>query len=399
MFGQMTRRAVIFLLALVTVAGGVSAPAWAGEDKGMCSADHSRGQIPRDFPLSACFDGRTLYMLNGTQFPLLLTVTGDGAGQPERYTKGTVGGASSLMSYIRPGDFGLVPPSYYIKVRIGNGQAKVHIGTASSGLQKMYVISETIWRFVPVGDAFKAVADLVNELSQVGDEYIRCRARNNAWGDVGCSALLGRNVAFAVGRAAINGWGPGLVKAVIALFDTAKWANAAVGDLIKLKDGTSDFTIAAVAPAKPTAQASQPPTGNQGNGNAGGGNNPPPATNAPAQPQTATATVQNMHLVGSSGLAEDTTPSYLSTVMQPRCANSGCKIGGTDMWSGDAFTAICWTTGAMMTNENRNTAADDGNPNRIDTDRWLRGVRSGQTGYISYIYVTPGSRNLNIPHC
>ncbi|MFC5001584.1 hypothetical protein ACFPIJ_27580 [Dactylosporangium cerinum] len=93
-----------------------------------------------------------------------------------------------------------------------------------------------------------------------------------------------------------------------------------------------------------------------------------------------TATVQNKHLEGATGLGEDSTPAYLSTVTQPRCASNGCKIGSTDMWSGDTFTALCWTTGVLMTNENRNIPGDDSNPHRVDSDRWLKGTRNSSTG-------------------
>lgn len=420
MRSQVIKRALLFLLTLVMVIGGTSIPAVAGEDRGLCNENHDRVSIPRSFPLDACFDGGALYIKNGTQFPLVLTFTGSDVGTPERYTKGA-GGASRLLVYLQPRQFGrtpvinapdsrsgLIPPGYYVKAPIGNGEVKVQVNTAGADIQKRYVIAEAIWRFLPTEiatETMKAVAELIRELSDVGDQYVACRDRNNAWGDIGCSALLGRNVTFAFGRAAVNGLGSGVVKAIISLFDAASWADAASGDLIQFRDGQRNFTIAA---AKPPAEAPKenprPAPANPGNGSSGGGgNNPPPANNPapapPPQPQTATATVQNMHLEGATGLAEDSTPSYLSSRMQPRCASNGCKLGGTDMWSGATFTAFCWDTGAMMTNENRNISSDDSNPHRVDSDRWLKGEKNGSVGYISYIYLTPGSRGLGLPHC
>jgi hypothetical protein len=413
---QVIRRVLVPLLALIALMGSTAMPASAGEDKGMCSANHDRGSIPGDFPLDACFDGKTLIIKNGTQFPVTIKLTGNDVGAVQ-LDSGAAGTSSRLIAYIRPGQFGqtpvinspdarsgIVPPGYTVKAPIGNGEAKVHLDSAGADIQKLYVVAEVISRFLPTSvgvEVVKAAGELVRELADVGDQYTTCRNRNNAWGDIGCSALLGRNVTFAFGRAAVNGLGGGVIKSVVSLFETASWAKAASGDLVDLRNGSHDFTIAAYTPPpapKPTVQAPPPPvnngnTGKPPSGNNGGNVNPPPP------PQTATAVVQNMHLEGGSGLGEDSTPSYLSTVMQPRCASNGCKIGGTDMWSGATFTAICWDTGAGMTNENSNIPDDDNNPNRVDTDRWLKGQKNGQTGFISYIYVTPGSRSLNVGHC
>lgn len=392
------------IVGLALTVASLSGSASAAEDPGLCDENHDRVSIPAGFPLAACFDGKTLYVRNGTQFPLVLTVSGEGAGRPERYMQGIVSGASGLMSFIRPADFGLMPPGYYLKVGIGSGEAKVHLGTADAGLQKMYVVSELVWRFMPAEvpqEVLKSAAELVRELSDVGDQYVTCRNRNNAWGDVGCSALLGRNVSFAVGRAAVNGLGGGVVKAVVSLFDTASWADAASGDLIDLKDGQRDFTIAAYTPPEEPPPPAPPVDNDSSSGgsadNGGDNNNPPPRQDPP--PQIATATVQNKHLEGRDGLVEDLTTSYLSTAMQPRCASSGCKITGTDMRSGDTFTAVCWDVGAMMTNQNRDILDDDNNSHRVDSDHWLKGTKNDQTGYISFVYVTPDSRSLAIPRC
>lgn len=417
------------LVVLVAVAG-MTQPAWAGEDKGMCNADDSRVHIPRDLPIDACFDGHSLYLLNGTQFPLVLTFTGNDVGNVQRYTEGAVSGASTLLATIHPADFsrtpvinapdsrsGLVPPRFHLKASIGNGEAKVHLAAADAGVQKAYFIAETVWRYVPLNPAagaVKAVAEMLIELSQVGDEYVRCRTRNkNAWGDVGCSLLMGRNVAFAVGRAIVNGLGGEMIRAVIDLFETDKWAQESVGDLTSLKSGARDFDIAAyIPPPPPKTQAPPPlppqqvppPVDNGGGNNGGEGTNnpPPPATHnppPPPSPQPLVGTVQNKHLAGASGLEEDSTPSYLSTVMQPRCAANGCKIDGTEMWSGATFEPVCWDDGAFMTNQNTNIPGDDNNPNRIDTTRWMRARVNGQVGYISFIYITPESRNLGVSHC
>jgi hypothetical protein len=418
MRSKMTRLFLAPLLALLALVGGVSVPAWAGEDTGMCKADNSRVSIPGDLPIKACFDGKTLHLLNDTSIPVAVTLTGDGVGTPARSPQGDIG-ASQMLSFIRPGDFGsqpqingsdfrsgVVPPGYYLRTPIGNSEVKVHVTEADNDTQRTYFLGEVVWRYLPLSggaELAKTVSEFLSEIAKVGDEYIRCIDRNKTWGDVGCVLLVDRNILFAIGRAAFKGLAKDLPKAIVSAFETGKWRHSITGDRQTLKSGARDFTINAYTPPpapKPVApvQPPQPPPVNNGHQGGSGGNNggnviPPP------DPKTATAVVQNMHLEGGSGLGEDSTPSYLSTVMQPSCASNGCKIGGTDMWSGDTFTALCWTTGSGMTNENRGRSDDDNNPNRIDTDHWLKGQKNGQTGYISFVYVTPGSRSLPIDHC
>lgn len=416
MRGKVIRRVPVLLLALLALVGGASVPAWADEDRGMCKADDSRVSIPGDLPVKACFDGKTLHLLNDTSIPVAVTLIGDGVGTPARSPQGDIG-ASQMLAFIRPGDFGsqpqingpsfrsgVVPPGYYLRTPIGGNEVKVHVTEADNDAQRMYFLGEVAWRYLPLSggaEVAKTVSEFLSEIAKVGDEYIRCIDRNNAWGDVGCTLLVDRNILFAIGRAAFNGLAKDVAKNIVTVFETGKWRHSITGDRQALKSGARDFTINAYTPPKPTApvQPPQPPPNNghdSGSGGNNGGNvNPLPKP----QPKTATAVVQNMHLEGGSGLGEDSTPSYLSTVMQPSCASNGCKISGTDMWSGDTFTALCWTTGEGMTNENRNIPDDDNNPSRIDTYNWLKGQKNGQTGYISYVYVTPASRGLNIDHC
>jgi hypothetical protein len=459
---QVRRPIVALLLGFIMSLSLLSAPAYAGEDKGLCDENHARGTIPGNFVLDACFDGQTLFLKNGTQFPVVLTLSGNTVGQPERYNRGGATASSWLMNFVKPGDFGrnpainaadfregLIPPGYYVKAPTGDGEVKVHLDLAKSDVQKTYAIVEVLYRYLPANagvDAVKTLGELIRELRDVGDQHLACLNRNGTWGDIGCSALLGRNVAFAFGRAAV-GLSGDAVNAVVSLFDAASWANAAAGDLGNIQKSTRDFTIAAVpAPAappraeppappanpepappanpeppkqeqpKPEPQPENPGGGSNdgGSGNGGGGNPFPTFTipsdpgggdpdgsqpAPPKKPRAKTGTVQNKIVIGSDGLTEDDSPAYLSSSMQPYCASNGCKIGGTDMWSGDTFKAKCWDDGARMTNGNDSISGDDGNPHLHTSTRWMRGTRGGQTGYISFVYLTPKTRNLSVPHC
>jgi hypothetical protein len=70
-----------------------------------------------------------------------------------------------------------------------------------------------------------------------------------------------------------------------------------------------------------------------------------------APPGSAVIVVQNKVAIGPSSLTEDVTPSYLSATTEPACAENGCEVPGTRMWSGAVLYAICQQYGATMTNE------------------------------------------------
>lgn len=416
---QLIRRMLVSLLTLMLVSGGLAAPSWADEDAGLCKPDHSRGSIPSDFAPKACFDGATLYFYNDTQLPLALTVTADGTSNPQLYTRGEIDPVSKLLASLEPQDFGVTPiinapdvrvgiiePGYRFKLTVGSAAVKVQIAQAGADEGRRYLTAQLLARFTPVGvlaEAGKSLLEAINELNQAGVTYLECKkAHPSGWSKVKCDLQRDRDVLFAVGRLGFNVLAKDIPKAVVQMFETLKWANDTVSDANKLHSGARDFTIAAstppsqtsspkpALPAAPKQPTPQPPS-NSGNG---GTSNPPPSN-----PSTVLATVQNKHLVGASGLAEDSTPAYLSSSMQPYCSRNNCEIGGTTMWSGDTLTALCWNTGAFMTNSNTSDPSDDANPNRDDSTRWLYGEKNNQRGYISEIYLTPTSRTIGVGHC
>lgn len=134
---------------------------------------------------------------------------------------------------------------------------------------------------------------------------------------------------------------------------------------------------------------------------------------APAPPPSATSTadqqpppmrvvvVSNMIAVGPDSLIEDTTPSYLSTVPKTRCASRGCKIPGTEMWSGALVHATCYTHGPKVVNYDLN-APGVTNPHRAASTLWYRGtMASGSSaGYLSEVYVAAAYRGgLGLATC
>jgi hypothetical protein len=121
-------------------------------------------------------------------------------------------------------------------------------------------------------------------------------------------------------------------------------------------------------------------------------------------PQTVEAIeVQNMVALGPDRLVEDRTPAYLSTEALAYCASPdrSCKVPGTEMASGAAVVANCWTPGQMMWNWDLSDPTAQSNPYRVRSDRWYRAsFPDGRTGYLSEVYVVRGDRGgRELPQC
>ncbi|MFC5061705.1 helix-turn-helix domain-containing protein [Actinomycetospora atypica] len=124
----------------------------------------------------------------------------------------------------------------------------------------------------------------------------------------------------------------------------------------------------------------------------------------PVVPQTVEAIeVQNKIALGADRLVEDRTPAYLSTEALSYCASPSrsCKVPGTEMVSGAAVVASCWTRGQMMWNVDLADPDQARNPDRVQSDLWYRAsFPDGRTGYLSEVYVARGDRGgRGLPRC
>lgn len=123
----------------------------------------------------------------------------------------------------------------------------------------------------------------------------------------------------------------------------------------------------------------------------------------PSPPPVATAaiTVQNKVALGADRLVEDTTPAYLSTRPEPRCASNGCKVTGTEVASGAMLVAVCQIQGIEMFNYNLDSSESKQNPNRTDSMIWYKATfPDGRSGYISEVYIVASDRGgKGLPKC
>jgi hypothetical protein len=111
--------------------------------------------------------------------------------------------------------------------------------------------------------------------------------------------------------------------------------------------------------------------------------------------------VQNKVAVGPSDLTEALTPAYLSAKPIPGCADKGCEVPRTQMWSGIGLQAICQIQGARMTNEDRASAGIAHNRGSITSSLWYSCIfPSGARGYLPEIYLAPAYHGgLGLPSC
>ncbi|MCZ7379736.1 hypothetical protein [Micromonospora sp. WMMC250] len=111
--------------------------------------------------------------------------------------------------------------------------------------------------------------------------------------------------------------------------------------------------------------------------------------------------MQNKVAIGPTELAEDTTPSYLSTKPVARCAKRGCMVAGTEVWSGAKLVARCWKRGEAVTNRDLTSAGIDQNPAGVRSDLWYEIVlHDGRAGYLAEVYIAPSQRGgMGLPEC
>jgi Helix-turn-helix domain len=115
----------------------------------------------------------------------------------------------------------------------------------------------------------------------------------------------------------------------------------------------------------------------------------------------AAVVVQNKVAIGPRTLMEDSTPEYLSTKPVPRCAERGCEVPGTTMWSGTIIPVVCQMTGEWMTNADLVSKGIAENPGRASSTLWYRAVfPDGKAGDIPAVYLGARYRGgMHLPRC
>lgn len=226
------RRTSVVCAILVTAALVVGRSA-AGTDPSLCSPNTSRGAVPADFPLEACVDGNAIWLRNNLGFPIDLDTHGAVGKHSIISTDVTLEG--QLTRHHFPKAL-MVLPGDVIRFQIGASFASV---TASGASHAGYwALAKTVSDFLPAGasyDAYKALARAIGEFNDDFHQYAQCLGEHpSLLTQAKCKALLARNVAFAIARAAVTAGIRGLKGLILKPITFAHWVNAQVNDVKKL---------------------------------------------------------------------------------------------------------------------------------------------------------------------
>jgi hypothetical protein len=244
------RRLARTAAAVVALALALSVTARAGGlDPGLCHSVSARADIPSNFGVDACFDGSKLTLRNSITLVLNASKTGD-VGNPTRRESdyGLAADAERLKSsdpdVFLPGDELIYPV----------GAAAGTVGIRSSTDNGFYAIATTIADFFPgkpnaIVGAFTA---FVSEIDDDFTQYQTCLVGKNWFAQLGCRALLIRNVTFAAGRGVLSGGAKAALAAILSAGTWSKWVSADTSDVAASLHESGLIRIAAAATPPPT---------------------------------------------------------------------------------------------------------------------------------------------------
>ena len=254
---RLTYSAVIASLLTVTTLAPTTR-AQAVPAPGLCAMDTSRGAIPTRFPLDACINNSEIVLRDTLPVPVNLSLTGS-AGKPVKIPT-DFGTAADLTRLAYPDPL-LMLPGDIMRIPVAAGPASASIaGTEAGGF---YAIATTLNDFLPSGAAkavWDSAATMVSEMSDDIGQYENCISGKNWIGQLGCQALLIRNLAFAIGRGVITGTAGAVLALLVNTATFLKWVHAQPEAIANILG--HNRTIAATAASAPTAGSpSSGPTG------------------------------------------------------------------------------------------------------------------------------------------
>jgi hypothetical protein len=233
--------ALTLVLSVTARAGGL--------DPGLCHPVSARADIPSNFGVDACFDGSKLTLRNSITLVLNASETG-AVGNPTRRESdyGLAADAERLKSsdpdVFLPGDELIYP----VGARAGT------VGIRSSTDNGFYAIATTIADFFP-GKPNAIVGAFTAFVSEIDDDFTRyhmCLVGKNWFAQLGCRALLVRNVTFAAGRGVVSGGAKDALATILSAATWSKWVSANVADLAASLHESGLIRIAPAATPSPT---------------------------------------------------------------------------------------------------------------------------------------------------
>ena len=246
---RITRTAVTALA--LTLALSVTARA-GGLDPGLCHSVSGRANIPSNFGVDACFDGSKLTLRNSITLVLNASKTGD-VGSPTRRESDY--GLAADAERLKSSDPDIFLPGDELVYPVGSGAGTVGIrGSSDNGF---YAIATTIADFFPgkpnaIVGAFTA---FVSEIDDDFTQYHSCLTGKNWFAQLGCRALLVRNVTFAAGRGVISGGAKAALATILSAATWSKWVSATTSDAAASLHESGLIRMAATSPSPSLAPA------------------------------------------------------------------------------------------------------------------------------------------------
>jgi hypothetical protein len=301
---RLTRLGVCLMctLALVAVDLTINVPeSSAGPAPGLCQMNTSRGTIPANFAIEACTDAKNIYLHNN--LTVALTVKASGNVGPAKRSESDYGLAADATR-LNSNDPWILLPGDTVRIPIGPGAASFRVYDSPSA--GFYALALTLQTFIPgSGPAvIGAFASLVSELNADFGQYEGCLASKNWLEQLGCDALLTRNVDFAFARAAVSAVATGALSAILAGVTFTKWLGAQVPN-VEAVLGSGTIVIAAAPQVVPTTTTTTSTTSTTS----------PPATTNPTVP-TAPSFATGSHFNDDCVIAWPTAPTYTNNSIE-----------------------------------------------------------------------------------
>jgi hypothetical protein len=235
-------------VAAVSLALSVTARA-GGLDRGLCHPVSARADIPSNFGVDACFDGSKLTLRNSITLVLNASKTGD-VGNPTRRESDY--GLAADAERLKSSDPDIFLPGDELVYPVGAGAGTV--GIRSSTDNGFYAIATTIADFFPgkpnaIVGAFTA---FVSEIDDDFTQYHTCLVGKNWFAQLGCRALLVRNVTFAAGRGVVSGGAKAALATILSAATWSKWVSVNVADVAASLHESGLIRIAPAATPSPT---------------------------------------------------------------------------------------------------------------------------------------------------
>lgn len=230
-------------------------PAWAGPAPGLCAVDASRGTVPASFPVQACLGVASLVVRNDLSVPIELSLSG-GLGSPSVAQLDQSPGALVARAIINrdrvllPGDVATIP--------LTGGAGTLRIAGTTGG--DVYILSQTLSAFFPVGEAAKnaldALTGLVTDIADAAMTARNCRSGQNWIGQRACDLVYNTTVVLYVGKALIKGLLAGPASLIVSTIEWMRLVDAQVPSVRTVLEG--DREIHVVAPEATASATSSP---------------------------------------------------------------------------------------------------------------------------------------------